>query len=55
MSQKAEPAYYVTIEEDEEKSGEGEWYSDIICGEKLYRRLYDGIHLLCVLPKKHNK
>ena len=30
MSQKAEPAYYMTIEEDEEKSGEGEWYSDIL-------------------------
>ena len=52
MSQKAEPAYYMTIEEDEEKSGEGEWYSDIICGEKLYRRLYDGIHLLCVTAKE---
>ena len=63
--------------EDEEKNGEGEWYSDIlqylkdgtymksankndqltirklstnyiICGERLYRRAYDGIHLLCV-------
>ena len=45
----------MTIEEDEEKSGEGEWYSDIICGEKLYRRLYDGIHLLCVTAKEAQK
>ena len=81
MSQKAEPAYYVTIEEDEEKSGEGEWYSDIlqylkdgtypksadkndqltirrlftnyvIYGERLYRRSYDGIHLLYVTAKE---
>ena len=30
LEQKEEPAYYMTIEEDEEKSGEGEWYSDIL-------------------------
>ena len=24
----------------------------IICGERLYRRLYDGIHLLCVTTKE---
>ena len=71
----------MTIEEDEENNGEGEWYSDIlqylkngtypesadkndqltirrlstnyiICGERLYRRSYDGIHLLCVTAKE---
>ena len=71
----------MTIEEDEEKNREGEWYSDIlqylkdgtylkpadkddqltirklsinyiIYGEKLYRRSYDGIHLLCVTIKE---
>ena len=81
LEQKEEPAYYVTIEEDERKSGEGEWYSDIlqylkdgtcplsadkndqltirrlstnyiICGERLFRRSYDGIHLLCVTAKE---
>jgi len=74
-------AYCMSIKEDEEKNGEGEWYSDIlqylkdgtypksadkndqltirrlstnyiICGERLYRRLYDGIHLLCVTAKE---
>ena len=24
----------------------------IICGERLYRRAYDGIHLLCVTAKE---
>ena len=24
----------------------------IICGERLYRRSYDGIHLLCVTTKE---
>ena len=81
LEQKEEPTYYMTIEEDEEKSGEGEWYSDIlqylkdgtypkfagkndqltiqrlstnyiICGERLYKRSYDGIHLLCVNTKE---
>ena len=81
LEQKEEPAYYMTIEEDEEKSREGEWYSDIlqylkdetyppstdkndqstiwslstnyiICGERLFRRSYDGIHLLCVTAKE---
>ena len=81
VEQKEEPAYYMTIEEDEGKNGEGEWYSDIlqylkdgtypksadkndqltikrlstnyiICGERLYRRSYDGIHLLCVTAKE---
>ena len=71
----------MTIEEDEEKNEEGEWYSDIlqylkngtypefadkndqltirrlstnyiICGERLYQRSYDGIHLLCVTTKE---
>ena len=71
----------MTIEEDEGKNGEGEWYSDIlqylkdgtylksvdkndqltirrlstnyiICGERLYRRSYNGIHLLCVTAKE---
>ena len=30
VEQKKEPAYCMTIEEDEEKNGEGEWYSDIL-------------------------
>ena len=30
LEQKEEPAYYMTIEEDEERNGEGEWYSDIL-------------------------
>ena len=79
--QKEEPAYCMTIEEDEEKNGEGEWYSNIlqylkdrtypkladkndqliirrlstnyiIYGERLYKRSYDGIHLLCVTAKE---
>ena len=84
MKGKAKPmvgAVCMTIEEDEEKNREGEWYSDIlqclkdgtypnsankndqltirrlstnyiICGEKLYKRSYDGIHLLCVTTKE---
>ena len=81
VEQKKEPAYCMTIEEDERKNREGEWYSDIlqylkdgiyppsadkidqltirrlsinyiICGERLYRRSYDGIHLLCVTVKE---
>ena len=81
LEQKEEPAYYMTIEENEGKNGEGEWYSDIlqylkdgtylksvdkndqltirrlstnyiICGERLYRRSYNGIHLLCVTAKE---
>ena len=81
MEQKEEPAYCMTIEEDKENNGEGEWYSDIlqylkdgtylksadnndqltiqtlstnynICGERLYRRSYEGIHLLCVTAKE---
>ena len=81
VEQKEEPAYYMTIEEDEEKNGEGEWYSDIlqylkdgtypksafqndqltirrlstnyiICGERLYRRSYDEIRLLCMTAKE---
>ncbi|XP_050251889.1 uncharacterized protein LOC126698589 [Quercus robur] len=81
LEQKKEPTYCMTIEEDEEKNREGEWYSDIlqylkdgtypkpadkndqltirrlsinyiIYGEKLYRRSYDGIHLLCVIVKE---
>ena len=30
LEQKKEPTYYMTIEEDEEKNREGEWYSDIL-------------------------
>nr|XP_023895401.1 uncharacterized protein LOC112007300 [Quercus suber] len=81
VEQKEEPAYCMTIKEDEEKNGEGEWYLDIlqylndgtylksadkndqltirrmstnyiICGERLYRRSYDGIHLLYVTAKE---
>ena len=81
VEQKEEPAYCMTIEEDEGKNGEGEWYSDIlqylkdrmyppstdkndqltirrlstnyiICGERLYKRSYDIIHLLCVTAKE---
>ena len=77
VEQKEELAYCMLIEEDEEKNGEGEWYSGIlqylkdgtypksvdkndqltirrlstnyiICGERLYRRSYHRIHLLCV-------
>ena len=81
VEQKEESTYCMTIEEDEEKNGEGEWYSDnlqylkdrtypksvdksdqltikrlstnyIICGERLYKRLHDGIHLLCMIAKE---
>ena len=81
LEQKEGPAYYMTIEEDEEKSGKGEWCSNIlqylkdgiyptsavkndqltirrlstnhiICDERLYRRSYDGIHLLYVTAKE---
>ena len=81
LEQKEEPAYYMTIEDDEERNGKSEWYSNIlqylkdgtypksadkndrltirrlftnyiICGEKLYRRSYDGIHLLCETAKE---
>ena len=84
VEQKEEPAYCMTIEKDEEKNEEGEWYLDIlqylkdgtypksankndqltirrlstnyiICGERLYRRSYNGIHLLCVTAKEHSK
>ena len=44
VEQKEEPTYCMTIEEDEEKNGEGEWYSDIL----LY--LKDGTY-----PKSANK
>ena len=66
----------MTIEEDEEKNGEGEWYLDILQYLKdgtylksadkndqltirrlstsyiIYRRSYDGIHLLYVTTKE---
>ena len=74
----------MTIEEDEGKNGEGEWYSNIlqyledgtylkfadkndqltikrlstnynICGERLYRRSYDGIYHLCMTAKEAQK
>ena len=81
VEQKEEPNYCMSIEENGEKKGEGEWYSDIIqylkdgtypnfankndqlairrlstnyiiCYERLYRRSYDRIHLLCVTTKE---
>ena len=81
VEQKGEATYCMTIEEDEEKNGEGEWYSNIlqylkdgtysksvdkndkltirrlstnyiICGKRLYKRSYNGIHLLCVTTKE---
>ena len=84
LEQKDEPAYCMTIEEDEGKDGEGKWYSDIlqylmdgtyppsadkndqltirslstnyiIYGEMLYRRSYNGIHLLYVTAKEAQK
>ena len=30
LEQKEEPAYCMTIEEDEERNGEGEWFSNIL-------------------------
>ena len=39
VRQKEEPAYCMTIEEDEEKNGEGEWNSDIL------QYLKDGTYL----------
>nr|XP_023890747.1 uncharacterized protein LOC112002833 [Quercus suber]XP_023911334.1 uncharacterized protein LOC112022945 [Quercus suber] len=39
LEQKEELAYYMTIEEDEEKNGEGEWYLDIL------QYLKDGTYL----------
>ena len=30
LEQKEEPTYCITVEEDEGKDGEGEWYSDIL-------------------------
>ena len=30
LEQKEEPAYCMTIEEDEERNGKGEWYSNIL-------------------------
>ena len=80
LEQKEEPVYCMTIEDDGEKNGEGEWYLNIlqylkdgtypksadkndqltirrlftnyiIYGERLYRRSYDGIHLLYVTAK----
>ena len=81
VEQMEESVYCMTIEEDGEKNGKGEWYSNIlqylkdgtypksadkndqliirrssinyiICGERLYRRSYDGIHLLYVTSKE---
>ena len=81
VEQKEELAYCLSIEEDEEKNREGEWYSDIlqylkdgtypksadkndqltirrlstnyiICGERLYKRSYDEIHLILVTAKE---
>ena len=81
LEQKEEPAYCMTIRENEGKNGEDEWYLDIlqylkdgtypkfadkndqltirrlsisyiICGERLYKRSYNGIHLLCVTAKE---
>ncbi|XP_075649978.1 uncharacterized protein LOC142620501 [Castanea sativa] len=44
VEQKEDPAYYMTIEEDEEKNGQGEWYSNIL------QYLKDGTY-----PKSANK
>ena len=44
VEQKEEPAYYMTIEEDEEKNREGEWYFNIL------QYLKDG-----TCPKSTNK
>ena len=44
LEQKQEPTYCMTIEEDEEKNREGEWYSDIL------QCLKDGTY-----PKSANK
>ena len=81
LEQKEEPAYCMTIEEDQGKNGETKWYSYIlqylkdgtypkfadkndqltirrlstnyiIYGERLYKRSYDGIHLLYVTAKE---
>ena len=81
LEQKEELANCMTIEEDEERNGEGEWYSDIlqyikdgtyhnfanknnqltiwwlstnyiIYSERLYKRSYDGIHLLFITAKE---
>ena len=81
VEQKEEPAYCMSIEEDEVMNREDEWYLDIleylkdgtypksadkndqltikrlstnyiICGERLYRRSYNWIHLLCVTAKE---
>ncbi|XP_030970148.1 uncharacterized protein LOC115990453 [Quercus lobata] len=81
VQQKEEPAYCMSIEEDEAMNGKGEWYSNIlqylkdgtylnsadksdqltirrlstnyiIYGERLCRRSYDIIHLLCVVTKE---
>ena len=30
LEPKEKPAYYMSIEEDERKNGEGEWYLDIL-------------------------
>jgi len=42
VGQKEEPAYCMTIEEDEEKNGEGEWNSNIL------QYLKDGTYLKSV-------
>ena len=39
VEQKEEPAYCISVEEDEEMNGEGEWYSDIL------QYLKDGTYL----------
>ena len=42
VEQKGEATYCMTIEEDEEKNGEGEWYSNIL------QYLKDGTYLKSV-------
>ena len=42
VEQNEEPAYCMTIEDDEEKNGEGEWYSNIL------QYLKDGTYLKSV-------
>ena len=39
VEQKEEPSYCISVEEDEEMNGEGEWYSDIL------QYLKDGTYL----------
>ena len=50
VEQKEEPAYCLLIEEDEEKNGEGEWYSDILqhLKDRTYLKSADKIDQLTI-------